>query len=51
VVVTDISPDSPVTGLLQVNDVIQEGTVRISRAQDYDQAVAKIGKRMHLLLI
>jgi serine protease Do len=52
VVVADISPDSPVMGLLQVNDVIQEvNRQNIQSTQDYDQAVAKIGEKDGILLL
>jgi len=52
VVVTDISPDSPVMGVLQVNDVIQEvNRQNIQSAQDYDQAVTKVGEKDGMLLL
>jgi serine protease Do len=52
VVITDISPDSPVMGLLQVNDVIQEvNRQNIQSMQDYDQAVAKIKEKDGVLLL
>jgi len=52
VVVTDIGPDSPVQGLLQPNDVIQEvNRQTIQTAQDYDQMVSKIGEQDTVLLL
>ena len=52
VIITDISPDSPVMGVLQVNDVIQEvNRQNIQSMQDYDQAVAKIGEKDGMLLL
>ncbi len=52
VVITDISPDSPIMGVLQVNDVIQEvNRQNIQSTQDFDQAVAKIGEKDGMLLL
>jgi serine protease Do len=52
VVVTDISPDSPVAGVLQSNDVIQEvNRQNIQSTQDYERAVAKIGEKDGVLLL
>jgi len=52
VVVTDISSDSPVQGLLQQNDVIQEVNRQpIQSVQDYDQIVSKIGDTEPVLLL
>jgi serine protease Do len=52
VVITGISPDSPTQGLLQQNDVIQEvNRQAIQSAQDYDQAVSKIGENDTVLLL
>jgi serine protease Do len=52
VVVTDIGPDSPVLGVLQANDVIQEvNRQNIQGTQDYDRAVAKIGEKDGILLL
>jgi serine protease Do len=52
VVVTDISPDSPVMGVLQANDVIQEvNRQNIQSMQDFDQVVAKIGEKDDMLLL
>ena len=52
VVVTNISSDSPTQGLLQQGDVIQEvNREPIQSAQDYDQAVGKIGDKDAVLLL
>jgi len=52
VVITDISPDSPSQGLLQVNDLIQEvNREAIQSAEEYDQAVSKLGEKDIVLLL
>jgi len=52
VVITDISSDSPSQGLLQVNDVIEEvNRETIQSAEDYDQAVSKLGEKDTVLLL
>ncbi len=52
VVITDVSSDSPAQGLLQQGDVIQEVNRKaIQSAQDYDQAVGKIGEKDAVLLL
>ncbi len=52
VVITGISSDSPAQGILQPNDVIQEvNRHAIQNAQDYDQAVSKIGENDTVLLL
>ena len=52
VVVTDVSSDSPAQGLLQQGDVVQEvNREAIQSAQDYDQAVGKIGDKDAVLLL
>jgi serine protease Do len=52
VVVTDVAPDSPTHGLLQANDVIQEVNRQgIKSAQEYEQAVSKIGDKDGVLLL
>jgi serine protease Do len=52
VVVTDVAPDAPTHGLLQANDVIQEVNRQgIKSAQEYEQAVSKIGDKDGVLLL
>jgi serine protease Do len=52
VVVTGVGPDSPAQGILQANDVIQEVNRRaIQGAQDFDEAVSKIGATDTVLLL
>jgi serine protease Do len=52
VVVTDVAPDAPTHGLLQANDVIQEVNRQgIKSAQEYKQAVSKIGDKDGVLLL
>jgi len=52
VVVTNIGPDSPAQGLIQVNDVIQEvNRQNIQNTRDFEQAVAKIGEKEGMLLL
>ncbi len=52
VVITNISSDSPTQGLLQQGDVIQEvNREAIQSAQDFDQAVGKIGDKDTVLLL
>ncbi len=52
VVITDLSPDNPAHGLLLPNDVIEEVNRQpIKGAQDYEEAVAKIGEKDAILLL
>ncbi len=52
VVITGMSADSPAQGALQQNDVIQEvNRHAIQTAQDYDQAVSRIGEKDTVLLL
>jgi serine protease Do len=52
VVITGVEPDSPAQGILQPNDVIQEvNRQAIQGAQDFDEAVSKIGPTDTVLLL
>ncbi len=52
VVITDLSPDNPAHGLLLPNDVIEEVNRQpIKGAQDYEEAVSKIGEKDAILLL
>jgi serine protease Do len=52
VVITDVGQDSPVQGLLQPGDVIEEiNKITIRSVQDYDKTVSKLGEHDAVLLL